>query len=66
MCLNNAEDRVLRVDLTRSISAVTRSMSAVMNHQESAREYRDELVEVRSGLETKIEFSGSPSAIIWI
>ena len=38
MCLNNAEDRVLRVDLTRSISAVTRSMSAVMNHQESARE----------------------------
>jgi hypothetical protein len=31
MCLNNAEDRVLRVDLTRS-------MSAVMNHQESARE----------------------------
>ena len=38
MCLNNAKDRVLRVDLTRSISAVTRSMSAVMNHQESARE----------------------------
>ena len=38
MCLDNAEDRVLRVDLTRSISAVTRSMSAVMNHQESARE----------------------------
>jgi hypothetical protein len=31
MCLNNAEDRVLRVDLTRS-------MSAVMIHQESARE----------------------------
>jgi hypothetical protein len=31
MCLNNAEDRVLRVDLTRS-------MSAVMNHQESAGE----------------------------
>jgi hypothetical protein len=59
MCLNNSEDRVLRVDLTRSVSAV-------MNHQESAREYRDELVEVRSGLETKIEFSGSLSAIIWI
>jgi hypothetical protein len=59
MCLNNSEDRVLRVDLTRSVSAV-------MNHQESAREYRDELVEVRSGLETRIEFSGSLSAIIWI
>ena len=59
MCLNNSEDRVLRVDLTRSVSAV-------MNHQESAREYRDELVEVRSGLETKIEFNGSLSAIIWI
>jgi hypothetical protein len=59
MCLNNSEDRVLRVDLTRSVSAV-------LNHQESAREYRDELVEVRSGLETKIEFNGSLSAIIWI
>lgn len=46
MCLNNAEDRALRVYLTRSISAVTRSMSAVMNQQGSAREYRDELFEV--------------------
>jgi len=46
MCLNNSEDRVLRVDLTRSVSAV-------LNHQESAREYRDELVEVRSGVCTE-------------